>query len=99
MSGAVALLTMRADLRAIADNPRLSAEAVQTDTAAVRSEAAAQLVAIEGKAQDAAGAIYARLDRATGEPAGVQQLDEMQEQRAWARAKTALDAVTARRVE
>jgi len=88
------LLDLRARLQAIAGNPRNSALAMADDTATARSEAASAIEQLEETAQQAAGHIYARLDKATEGAPDVQQaiLDELQEQRAWSRALMALDA-------
>jgi hypothetical protein len=88
------MLDLRARILAIAGNPRNSAQAMADDTAQARSEAATQIEQIEGRAQDAAGRIYARLDKATEGAPDVQQaiLDELQESRAWNRARMALDS-------
>jgi hypothetical protein len=68
-----AMLDLRARILAIAGNPRNSAQAMADDTAQARSEAATQIEQIEGRAQDAAGRIYARLDKATEGAPDVQQ--------------------------
>jgi hypothetical protein len=84
------MLDLQARLQAIAGNPRNSAQA----TATARSEAASAIEQLEQRAQDAAGRIYARLDKATEGAPDVQQaiLDELRESRAFGRVKMALDA-------
>jgi hypothetical protein len=77
-----------AGLQAISDDPRLSIQARQDDTASLRDRATSQIDAIEGNAKDKIELIRTAISKAVAEPQDVasQTLRALQVQNGWTRA-------------